>query len=210
MDTQAGSATDQPSAVLDAETPGPASAEAAALEAPPKRRRGRPRGSTHTGPDIGEPLLALTLLRMRNGLTQSDLAERAGVHLSTLRRLENYPGTCQTTWQTLKKLADVLDVHPHELLAREAPKILSGDPITPAAARAAHPGTLPARDVLDPFDVARTLHMSTKTLRTVLRLRPEDLPRPLPQLDRSLRWSRVMVERWLNGDASAAGGRRRK
>ena len=77
-------------------------AAAAVLEAPPKRGRGRPKGSTR-GPDVAEPLIALTLLRQRNGLTQSDLAERAGVHLSTLRRLENYPGTCSTKWQTLKK-----------------------------------------------------------------------------------------------------------
>ena len=104
----------------------------------------------------------------------------------------------------------MLDVLPHELLASDAPKILTTDPVTPAATRAANPGELPTRDVLDVFDVARLVHTSVKTLRTILRNRPEDLPRPLPQLDRSLRWSRVMVERWLGGDPTAAGGMRRR
>jgi transcriptional regulator with XRE-family HTH domain len=180
-----------------------------ALEPPPKRGRGRPKGSTRKKPDAAEPLLALTLLRMRNGMTQSELADRAGIHLSTLRRLENYPGTCQPTWQTVRKLAAVLAVHPHQLLTRDVPEVQSTDPIAPAAAHAVNPGTLPPKDVLDLFDVARMLDTSTKTLRKILVTRPEDLPRPLPQIDRGPRWSRVMVERLLNGDPTAAGGRPR-
>lgn len=174
------------------------------------RRRGRPKGSTRPGgADVFKPLIALTAIRRRRNLTQTELAERAGVHVTTVRRLELYPGKCQTTWSTLKRLADVLGVEPHVLLAAEAPKILSDEPITPATVRATVAGTFPdGREILDVVDLARLLTTSTKTIRTILKTRPEDLPRPLPRILHAHQWSRATVERWLTGDPTAAGGGR--
>ena len=52
-------------------------------------------------------------LRDRRLLTQEELAERSGVHFTTISKIEN-GGTARQS--TVKKLAKALDVDPQELL----------------------------------------------------------------------------------------------
>ena len=66
------------------------------------------------------PLAALAAHRRRQGLTQRQLGELAGVAHTTVQRLESlnrgaYP-------QTLRKLATALGVSPEELLHGEKPQ----------------------------------------------------------------------------------------
>jgi transcriptional regulator with XRE-family HTH domain len=58
---------------------------------------------------------AVKEIRLREGLTQEELAERAGHHLTWISRVEN--GTQATGWPTLKRLADALGVKMSELAA---------------------------------------------------------------------------------------------
>jgi transcriptional regulator with XRE-family HTH domain len=58
---------------------------------------------------------AVKEIRLREGLTQEQLAERAGHHLTWISRIEN--GSQATGWPTLKRLADALGVKMSELAA---------------------------------------------------------------------------------------------
>jgi len=58
---------------------------------------------------------ALRQIREREGLTQEELATRAGFHLTWVSRVE--AGTQNTGWVTAKRLADALDVTMVELAA---------------------------------------------------------------------------------------------
>ena len=53
-------------------------------------------------------------LRLGAGLRQEDLAHRAGIHFSTLRRIET--GKADPTLSTLRRLAEGLDVRLAELV----------------------------------------------------------------------------------------------
>lgn len=58
---------------------------------------------------------AIREIREREGLTQEELAHRAGYHLTWVSRVET--GTQATGWPTLKRLADALDVRMVEVAA---------------------------------------------------------------------------------------------
>jgi transcriptional regulator with XRE-family HTH domain len=58
---------------------------------------------------------AIKEIRLREKLTQEELAERAGHHLTWISRIEN--GSQATGWPTLKRLADALGVKMSELAA---------------------------------------------------------------------------------------------
>lgn len=68
----------------------------------------------NTEPD---PALGAAVRRLRLGadLRQEDLAHRAGVHFTTLRRIET--GKADPTLSTLRRLAEALDVRLAELVA---------------------------------------------------------------------------------------------
>jgi transcriptional regulator with XRE-family HTH domain len=64
--------------------------------------------------------LRLRELRTDRGLSQAQLAERAGLRQSTISELET--GTSQSVaFSTLESLAKALGVEPGQLLTREAP-----------------------------------------------------------------------------------------
>jgi transcriptional regulator with XRE-family HTH domain len=56
-------------------------------------------------------------VRVRALLTQQELAERAGIGLTTLNRIEN--DHAEPQFRTIRKLARALNVAPSELLPRE-------------------------------------------------------------------------------------------
>lgn len=58
---------------------------------------------------------AIREIREREGLTQEELADQAGFHLTWISRIEG--GTQATGWPTLKRLADALDVRMAEVAA---------------------------------------------------------------------------------------------
>jgi transcriptional regulator with XRE-family HTH domain len=68
----------------------------------------------NTEPD---PALGAAVRRLRHGagLRQEDLAHRAGVHFTTLRRIET--GKSDPTLSTLRRLAKGLDVKLVELIS---------------------------------------------------------------------------------------------
>jgi transcriptional regulator with XRE-family HTH domain len=146
----------------------------------------------------------LRALREARGLSQVALAQLAGVHELTILRIEKRRNARGIKFDTLRKLADVLGVHPHQLLGRTA--IPKDDPPP-------EPVELPvppmADDVLFIADLAEVLRCSDSTIRRTLMRRPWDLPRPLASVDKRYRWSRQIVERWLQGDPTAAGPRER-
>ncbi len=59
----------------------------------------------------------LRRLREDRLLTQAELAERAGIALSSLVRVEN--DQVDPRFSTIRKLARALDIHPRELTKRE-------------------------------------------------------------------------------------------
>jgi transcriptional regulator with XRE-family HTH domain len=56
-------------------------------------------------------------LRVLNALTQAELAEKAGLTLAAVARIERNEAEPRMT--TLRKLAEALSVEPHELVRRE-------------------------------------------------------------------------------------------
>jgi transcriptional regulator with XRE-family HTH domain len=60
----------------------------------------------------------LRRLREDRLLTQSELAERAGIALSSLVRIEN--DQVDPRFTSIRKLAQALEVHPRELTGRPA------------------------------------------------------------------------------------------
>lgn len=73
--------------------------------------------NTEPDPALGT---AVRNLRRSAGLRQEDLAHSAGIHFTTLRRIET--GKADPTLSTLRRLADALDVKLAELvrMAEEA------------------------------------------------------------------------------------------
>jgi transcriptional regulator with XRE-family HTH domain len=67
--------------------------------------------NTEPDPALGA---AVRRLRLSADLRQEDLAHRAGVHFTTLRRIET--GKADPTLSTLRRLAAALGVKPAELL----------------------------------------------------------------------------------------------
>jgi len=64
-----------------------------------------PRRSQKTLPPFAVKLKAI---REASGLTQQQLAERAGIHLGGLFKIEQ--GLRQPSWETVQRLANALDV----------------------------------------------------------------------------------------------------
>lgn len=64
-----------------------------------------------------DPALGATVrsLRRSAGLRQEDLAHSAGIHFTTLRRIEN--GKADPTFSTMRHLAEALDITLAELVA---------------------------------------------------------------------------------------------
>jgi transcriptional regulator with XRE-family HTH domain len=58
----------------------------------------------------------LEAMRKQNLMTQADLAEKSGVALITVTRLENQKGEGNPRPDTVKKLAKALDIDPAWLL----------------------------------------------------------------------------------------------
>ena len=56
----------------------------------------------------------IRITRRQKGLTQEDVAEKSGMHVSTLGRIER--GESNLPLQTLNKIAQVLKVKPKEIL----------------------------------------------------------------------------------------------
>ena len=55
----------------------------------------------------------IKIIRQKNKLTQEDVADKAGIHVSTLGRIER--GESNPPLQTINKIAEVLRVKPKEL-----------------------------------------------------------------------------------------------
>ena len=72
----------------------------------------------HSGRSI--PLLGLRAARQKAGLTQSELAELAGVARGTVHRLETLERGCYP--RTLRKLATALEVAPARLVRDHRPE----------------------------------------------------------------------------------------
>lgn len=53
---------------------------------------------------------AIRQIRQREKMTQEDLADRAGFHLTWISRIETGAGTGNTGWVTVKRIADALGV----------------------------------------------------------------------------------------------------
>jgi transcriptional regulator with XRE-family HTH domain len=70
-------------------------------------------------PTIEVVKIGKNLRRLREDrlLTQAELAERAGIALSSLVRVEN--DQVDPRFSTIRKLARALDIHPRELTKRE-------------------------------------------------------------------------------------------
>jgi len=62
--------------------------------------------------------IMLKELRESQFLTQHELAEKAGVGIATIARIEK--GTRRPTFRTIKRLAAALGVEPSELAKRES------------------------------------------------------------------------------------------
>jgi transcriptional regulator with XRE-family HTH domain len=56
----------------------------------------------------------IRIIRKQRGLTQEDIADKSGMHVSTLGRIER--GESNPPLQTLNKIAQVLKVKPREIL----------------------------------------------------------------------------------------------
>ncbi len=67
--------------------------------------------NTEPDPALGA---AVRQLRHGAGLRQEDLAHRAGIHFTTLRRIET--GKADPTLSTVRRLAEALDVNLAELV----------------------------------------------------------------------------------------------
>jgi transcriptional regulator with XRE-family HTH domain len=160
-----------------------------------------PTRATIRGPSLEGQLIALGDIRRRRGLTQQELADQSGVHVATIIRLENNPGYGRWRFNTLQALAGVLGVKAHDLLAAPGP---DGDGAPDV------PGRLPPGDVITLLQLAACLRTNTKNLKRMIELRPDHLPRQMPSIDSRPRWSRAVVERWLAGDQTVAGGPHRR
>lgn len=68
----------------------------------------------------------LKLIRIQKGISQQKLAEKSGVSRTTISNLENNDGAVTTT-ETMKKLAEALDIPPRFFLERMCSKLHEGD-----------------------------------------------------------------------------------
>jgi len=124
-------------------------------------------------------------LRKARGWSRLELAALAGVTEHTIIRAERTAGSGVQT-RSLVKIASALEVSVGELMG-----LATDDPAAVPLAPVADP------DVLFIQDLARELRSTVRGLRRIYKREPWKLPEPLPSLDRRLRWSRVVVERWL-------------
>jgi len=125
-------------------------------------------------------------LRKARGWSRFELGTLAGVTEHTILRAERTsPPAVQA--RSLEKIAQALGVSLAELHAVNTEGGW-GASLIPAAADP---------DVLFIQDLARDLRTNVRRLRNVLRKEPWKLPEPLPSIDNRMRWSRVVVDRWL-------------
>lgn len=68
----------------------------------------------------------LKLIRIQKGISQQELSEKSGVSRTTISNLENNDGAVTTT-ETMKKLAEALDIPPRFFLERMCSKLHEGD-----------------------------------------------------------------------------------
>jgi transcriptional regulator with XRE-family HTH domain len=132
---------------------------------------------------------AIGLLRKRRGWSRLELATAAGVTESTITRAEKSTPPA-VNLRSLGRIADALEVTVGALL--ELSTGAPGPDDDDDALELAHD-----RDVLFSADLARELRTSVRRLRAILKVEPWKLPERLPAIDRRDRWSRVVVERWL-------------
>ena len=125
----------------------------------------------------------IAILRKLRGWSRVDLAERANVTETTIVRAERHdPPPVQT--RTLEKIALALDTTAGALMHEHSdPDAVPVPPRDP--------------DVLFIQDLAPLLRTTVRRLRHTMKVTPWLLPEPLPSLDKRWRWSRVVVERWL-------------
>jgi transcriptional regulator with XRE-family HTH domain len=130
------------------------------------------------------------------------LAHESGVARLTIYRIE-HGQTDRVQMKTIRQLAATLGVTAEALTEwRQTP---APDPA--AIAR----DDLGADEVLFASDLARLVKCGLDHLLALARTRPELLPKAIdPPIDRRPRWSRMIVERWLDGDPTAAGEPTRK
>lgn len=71
------------------------------------------------GPDDQQPSLgkAVRQLRDAKGWTQEELGDRAGIHMTWIRRIER--GKTNPSWSTSKRIAQAFGIPHTELAARE-------------------------------------------------------------------------------------------
>ena len=137
------------------------------------------------------PASAIALFRKRRRWSRVDLATAAGVTESTIVRAEGAtPPAIQA--RNLEKIARALDVPIAALmeLSQGAP---GPDDLDDAQELAAAPDA----DVLLIYDLARALRTTVRRLRAILKAEPWRLPERLPPIDTRDRWSRIVVDRWL-------------
>lgn len=137
----------------------------------------------------------LAALREARHLSQLELAVRAGVTESTIKRAErSLDGAPALQMRSLRKIADALDVPVAELLQVAEPRRgyrrIGRRPKAPE----------PPDAVLFVQDLALELRISARKIRTLLKDAPWTLPETLPAFDNRPRWARVVVERWLEKD----------
>jgi transcriptional regulator with XRE-family HTH domain len=94
----------------------------------------------------------VVVARARKGLSQAELAERAGISRDTLSRIER--GEADPTLNVLSRLADALSVDVAELLARDRGDALADDDELVRRAADIRAGNVDARTLLVAIDDA--------------------------------------------------------
>ena len=68
--------------------------------------------TTHHGPNLGE---RLARLRAARGLSQQALATQAGLHVSTVTRLEAHESWDTVQWRIVREVAKALEMRVEDL-----------------------------------------------------------------------------------------------
>ena len=87
---------------------------------------GVPGGQARRGRPVGQMLYGLREARIRADLTGGKLAEKAGVHENTIRRLENLHTGADP--RTVRRLSRALEVEPRRLLEERDEDLPAGGP----------------------------------------------------------------------------------
>jgi len=125
-------------------------------------------------------------LRHARTWSRLELATLADVTEATIIRAERHDPPPVNT-RTLAKIAAALGVPVVDLLA----------PATDATGVVLPPNTSGDPDVLFIQDLAVILRTTVRRVAGLMKRTPWLLPEPLPPIDKRWRWSRVVVDRWL-------------